>query len=902
MDQYKTDSKNNAAEWDKIKKAVFDSPFSKVMEVKVINASPIKVTDEGLSSLATSAAMLDYKVELQNSMNIFSQEIKNIVAAVNSNGKALSGNQAISQDLLKYLKTLDPKLQKGAQDVITGKTSGWEFLNPKNKEGKTDSTDDISFSPKPDIQSMSARIQYKGFPKGIENMQQMQEYSAKKQRALNAVMSRKWKMGTDSWVGAEGFKINPRKGLAVDGFIDEDTAKKAFTKVLLESIEKLPIDSSFLIDPDFYLDQLSSNYRFIKGAMTTKDSKHGEVYNVGGFKERSTGSTYMSYGAENFIRTLIHESNHSSMLGNRFTVPESLGNYNNVKNWDKYFKVSHEDLKTLATVVPEKIHTTVHKLDGTIEEYTRVVKNVGEKEVVNTAAIYPQRNVVEELLVRTMSTLALLPDHFEAKDVIAENVWASFTPEFQKFITTATQPWARSFEDLEEAVTKNSGVLMDIQNNPIAGGSAKDIDRYQDLMNQKRASDWLDKNHGEKGSFKRRMMGDTRYQLNSKYPLSAKVYMAGESLLAAIKKLLDFVSRRAGPIAVGGTILYEGYNNVQDVKGTQEWIDSQKEWNEYQNWMKQTGSSKLSIEDPNFPLGNFGPTSSELQEGNILETFWNIGVRWGEKISEALGLTDPTGAIEQLKVPQKFNFTNPYSVDANSDIGQVLSKIVLNDLPYETKTAVAAATINAATGKDDSTKVQVVNPEDMKPKVVAVNTGGQPLLTENNKGTLTAKEVGTQLEDSLSNGFSALMFNDNMNAKAIIGNSLSQVGQTVMADAFKSLLPWANGGVVKGGFRAFANGGTVNKPTLGLVGEGKYNEAVVPLPDGKSIPVIGNAGGATENNVTVNVTIDSDGNANSDTNSGMDGDRAKQLGYMVSQAVQAELVEQKRPGGLLSSY
>jgi hypothetical protein len=35
----------------------------------------------------------------------------------------------------------------------------------------------------------------------------------------------------------------------------------------------------------------------------------------------------------------------------------------------------------------------------------------------------------------------------------------------------------------------------------------------------------------------------------------------------------------------------------------------------------------------------------------------------------------------------------------------------------------------------------------------------------------------------------------------------------------------------------FANGGVVNGPTLGLVGEGKYNEAIVPLPDGRSIPV-----------------------------------------------------------------
>ena len=41
--------------------------------------------------------------------------------------------------------------------------------------------------------------------------------------------------------------------------------------------------------------------------------------------------------------------------------------------------------------------------------------------------------------------------------------------------------------------------------------------------------------------------------------------------------------------------------------------------------------------------------------------------------------------------------------------------------------------------------------------------------------------------------------------------------------------------IFTGGFTPFANGGVVSQPTFGLIGEGKYNEAVVPLPDGKSI-------------------------------------------------------------------
>ena len=119
------------------------------------------------------------------------------------------------------------------------------------------------------------------------------------------------------------------------------------------------------------------------------------------------------------------------------------------------------------------------------------------------------------------------------------------------------------------------------------------------------------------------------------------------------------------------------------------------------------------------------------------------------------------------------------------------------------------------------------------------------------------------------------------------------VGNVIMQALFNSI-GFAKGGVVPGGFRAFANGGIANRATLGMVGEGRYNEAVVPLPDGKSIPVKG-AG----NNVTVNVAIDSNGQAKATESTGSG---AKELGYMISQAVQSELVDQQRPGGLLSSY
>jgi len=72
------------------------------------------------------------------------------------------------------------------------------------------------------------------------------------------------------------------------------------------------------------------------------------------------------------------------------------------------------------------------------------------------------------------------------------------------------------------------------------------------------------------------------------------------------------------------------------------------------------------------------------------------------------------------------------------------------------------------------------------------------------------------------------------------------------------LEPLASGGIVSGGLgrtlpvRGYAKGGPiVSGPHVALIGEGQMNEAVVPLPDGKSIPVDMNGGGGTA--VSINI-------------------------------------------------
>jgi len=99
------------------------------------------------------------------------------------------------------------------------------------------------------------------------------------------------------------------------------------------------------------------------------------------------------------------------------------------------------------------------------------------------------------------------------------------------------------------------------------------------------------------------------------------------------------------------------------------------------------------------------------------------------------------------------------------------------------------------------------------------------------------------------------------------------------------------GGLLGGLFGKRAMGGPVSAGSSYMVGE-RGPELFTPKHGGSIVPNNALGGGST--NVVVNV--DASGNSN------VQGDQAqaKQLGVAVSAAVQAELVKQQRPGGLLS--
>ena len=121
-------------------------------------------------------------------------------------------------------------------------------------------------------------------------------------------------------------------------------------------------------------------------------------------------------------------------------------------------------------------------------------------------------------------------------------------------------------------------------------------------------------------------------------------------------------------------------------------------------------------------------------------------------------------------------------------------------------------------------------------------------------------------------------------------DSVSLMAANGMAFAKNKIVPYAKGGIVsKPTLFQYASGGTGR---FGLMGEAGA-EAIMPLRRGADGKLGVEANGGAASNVVVNV--DASGTQVQGNNN-----QAKQLGSAISAAVQAELIKQRRPGGLLA--
>lgn len=119
------------------------------------------------------------------------------------------------------------------------------------------------------------------------------------------------------------------------------------------------------------------------------------------------------------------------------------------------------------------------------------------------------------------------------------------------------------------------------------------------------------------------------------------------------------------------------------------------------------------------------------------------------------------------------------------------------------------------------------------------------------------------------------------------------------AKSFFSNFAWAGGGRYGNVFESYGTGGIARGREAGYPAMLHGTEAVVPLPNNNKIPVDIRGGMGNQNNVTVNVNVES----GTSSTEGASGDNmGSELGRAVAGAVQAELHNQKRSGGILNPY
>jgi hypothetical protein len=145
-------------------------------------------------------------------------------------------------------------------------------------------------------------------------------------------------------------------------------------------------------------------------------------------------------------------------------------------------------------------------------------------------------------------------------------------------------------------------------------------------------------------------------------------------------------------------------------------------------------------------------------------------------------------------------------------------------------------------------------------------------------------------------------------ASTAVGPSIdaaTYASQDAYAAGLNAAAGFANGGIMSNygplQLNKYARGGIADSPQLAVFGEGSKNEAYVPLPDNRTIPVTLTDGGGNskisvgDTNIVVNIS-----QSNAEVSSKESTEFAKRLSAQIKATVHAEIIDQSRPGGILS--
>ena len=185
---------------------------------------------------------------------------------------------------------------------------------------------------------------------------------------------------------------------------------------------------------------------------------------------------------------------------------------------------------------------------------------------------------------------------------------------------------------------------------------------------------------------------------------------------------------------------------------------------------------------------------------------------------------------------------------------------------------------------------------------VSTNSGALGKATgviDNAMGTngtfVTEMKVG--FNNSLTHLASIIGSGGSTSGRGILSTLLQTTVSAVMGSYFP---PTARtGGIISKGKKVpgYATGGIAKGSTSGYPATLHGTEAVVPLGTGRAIPVDMKGSGGSTNNIVVNISTEGQSSTQGSTGPDME-----KMGGAIARAVQEELQNQKRSGGILNPY
>lgn len=164
--------------------------------------------------------------------------------------------------------------------------------------------------------------------------------------------------------------------------------------------------------------------------------------------------------------------------------------------------------------------------------------------------------------------------------------------------------------------------------------------------------------------------------------------------------------------------------------------------------------------------------------------------------------------------------------------------------------AVSGAASEAATKMTQSMLSSAAATDTAKMAMQTMTDTGVAKATEGLLTNALQTGISTSAEEMASSTLIEFVF-----AAQAATEALTQLAASSAADSAASF--FADGGIMSSQgslpLKMYSNGGIANSPQLAVFGEGRMNEAYVPLPDGRTIPVTMTGGGGGVGNVQVNV-------------------------------------------------